>query len=860
VLEIDGIDITLAPVKAQAHHAQDLEEQLRSSTVNLANEFLHQTTSSKEEEALKESLLQTLHAQAAPSGFPGDFNSRPSVNVPGSVPENNGEEPAEGEGIQFVAKLIEKLMARIQIICRGTIIRLRHSSSLTFVQNASKDKTIQEKLDYELEIRLPFIHYRDETPGWDQSGPGMDASSVRSTSSGLDSVSGSTMLEESVMPSVIWQDTPESIKTVVFKGFSVWIRQRGAFQQVVEVPESAPLQPSLTPEENQVSDKDLSDSDADVFSDAQENFSQSMMASQMAASRQTVRSTHSAPKPPIQDRGVDLYQAEIFSTLQHRNRVKVNIRKNASVVSLASAAQSSAKSLLDMDLHIRSIFIALSPAHISFIMEIMSLMEHAPSQEEASPKAPASSSDQHLHPKISRDGSAQEFGVQSPPRVDPAFHGALPHIELSTDRAHDQRPISPKRTPHMEQLRALQNKSPGGRPLDRDRHMESRKPRPPLPTPTMYMDASRFLSGSTYSESHAGPPLTASSASAPAPAPASPPALTVKLKARISTFQIFVLYQDPKNKESVPTEVGFYKKPTPEALKADHLKIEMDSMILRYQQWSASSTNGPKTPKSTKGQIDFTLSNFSILEWIETLPRPFESESWDQSSTSYRLAARRQHIPIVEFESDQDPGIQSSPTSKFSTLQVPKRYMTERSITSRMKANKKEQDPIKPAFTTTETGRGGDPPAAPVTKEVVRVRVLLGGKKDSSRPSTPSHDTTTSSGYTRDVTIEVKPLQVHIDLFTFQRMEKCFLAIMGPTNTDVPPSTSSPHTDPSCRQQRPIDQQIIDDLDVPSGSNKVTASPWSTAIAIQCIFIVIFDSKLFFLCPSFSQRRDYDSV
>ncbi|KAG0044590.1 autophagy- protein 2 [Gryganskiella cystojenkinii] len=794
VLEINGIDITLAPVKAQAGRTQDLEEQLRSSTVNLANEFLHQRTTSKEEEALQESLLH-LHTQTmqTPSGFPGDFNARPSLNAsatfpsqqtPGSIPESSGEEPSETEGTQFVAKLIEKLMARIQIICRGTTIRLKHSSSLTFVQDAPKKKSKDEKLDYEFEIRLPYIHYRDDTPGWDQSGPGMDASSVRSTSSGLDSVSSSAMLDESVIPSVIWQDTPESIKTVVFKGFSVWIKQQGALQEIVNTAQSTATEQPLSPAESYLPEQEMSDSDEDVFSDAQETLSQSVMSSRMEASKQISRSTYSAPKTPVRaECGADLYQAEIFSTLQHRNRLKINIRKNATMISSLSnapPAQSTARSLLDMDFHIRSILIAISPAHISFIMEILSLMEHATPPEVTNLKTQVAGPDpHHSNPINIREANLHGHGAQSDPRVDQAYHGSLPFSESFGDRLHGQRPMSPKRGPNMDQLRSLQNKSPGGRPLDRDRHYDSKKPRPPIPTPAMYMDASRFLSGSSYNENHQGPSITTSTPSAPAPTPsvATPPALTVKLKARISTFQIFVLYQDPKTKDSIPTEVGFYKSPAPEVLKADHLKVDLDSMILKYQQWSSlSSSGGQKVAKSSKGQVDFTLSNFSILEWIETLPRPFETESWNQGSVSYRIPPRRKYIPLVEFESDQDPGIQTSPTSKFSTLQVPERYMTERSVASRMKASKKgQQESNRPVFTSaTDSSRANDLPApAPVTKEVVR------------------------------------------------RMEKLFLAVMGSNVANTPDKASGIDSDDASRPQRSIDQQMMEDLEMPNGPNKL---------------------------------------
>ncbi|KFH66631.1 hypothetical protein MVEG_07156 [Podila verticillata NRRL 6337] len=816
VLEINGIDITLAPVQAQSSHLQDLEEQLLSSSVNLANDFLHQRASGNEEAALRESLLQTFQDQTAqtPSGFPGDFNYRPptSPTSPSSKTsldeEGNSGEPSEGEGIQFVAKLIEKLMARIQIICKGTVVRLRHSSSLCLVQSQSKRTSTsgQEKLDYELQIRLPYIAYRDETPGWDQSAAGMDAS-VRSTSSAQGSES--TVLEESVLPSVIWQDSPESIKTVTFKGFSVWIKQQTNTQELF----SATPTP-LAEKTERTKNDDGSDSDDDVFTDAQEDLSHSILASRIlgrsvgitSSSRPTIR----LEKP--QEGDSNLYEAEIISSLQHKNRVKVNLRKNATLFAGSTTTPvPSVKSILDIDFYIKSIFVAISPNQLGFIMEILALMDDAP---------PLDSASQKQSPRTSEQGPGSETGDHydddsGPRREDTDYQGSSLRHDTFIDRHNPlltQIPTSPTR-PLADAMRLNNNKSPGGRSIDNNRYHDPERAYSRgsiFPTPAVNMDSSRFLSGSTNSENRPG--VTASS---PTASSTITPSLTMKLKARIATFQIFVLYQDPKTTADIPTEARFFKIPIPETLRADHLKIELDSMVLRYQRWSSPGSNsGQKSAKSTKGQVDFTLSNLAISEWIESSPRPFDAERWKLRTSQYRLPPRKQYIPILEFESEQEPPIQSSSTSKFSTIQLPERYLSDRSISLRSKQVKKKDPPAKDLLKPVASD-AGPIQTATATKEVIRMRVMLGGKKESSsRPSTSSADTSLSSGtsgYAQDVTIEVKPFQIHVDLFTLLRLERCLVHIMGPEQK----ASSHGESIPSASKQplRTTEQQIMDDLE-----------------------------------------------
>ncbi|KAF9930506.1 autophagy- protein 2 [Linnemannia zychae] len=855
VLEIDGIDITLTSVQAQTGPQQNLEEQLLSASVDLASDFIHQSSSGREEAALRESILQSLQAQAkaaqAPTGFPGDFNHRPS-NRPSSPLSPSGDstsstddfsDASEGEGVQFVAKLIEKLMARIQIVCKRTTVRLQHSSLLQLVK-PQLASVKPELLDYEVEIRLPYIAYRDETPGWDQPAAGREPSSMAaSTTYGTESTSESTLLEDPIIPSVIWQDTPESIKTVTFKGFSIWIKQRDGREELLtkvdpKLQETNVSQPShphkstgTSIEKTAEGDDSTSDSDSDVFTDAQENFSQSMVASRII-SRPTP--TPTPPQPPLSTptnaRGTHLvnqnhiYQAEILSTLQHKNRVKVNIRKNATMLPGPDSTQppSIVKSLLDIDFSIKSIFIALSPNQIAFILEILSLMDHPPppKSSEDGKKSMASA------PQAGVDMEEKdEFGRNRDVSVPRGPSLRSDSIAERPPTPHSYRSISPKqRSPSTDTFRVPQNRSPSGPTQEPDKYVEARNPRTTIPTPTTFLDSSRFLSGSTYGEHRSGSstPLGATNSTSPA--------LTIKLKAKIGTFQMFVLYQDPQSLGDIPTETNFFKSLAPEALRSGHLRLELDSLVLKYQQWTLANVGGSnlKPAKQNKGQVDFTLSNFIVSEWIDAAPKSYETRHWDGKVDQYRVPIQKSYIPIIEFDASQESLLQTSSTSKFPNLRVPDRYMTEHSRAMQVKQSKRPLDKASNPFTHLESHGISKNPTSTVTKEVVRMRVLLNSKKDNSNQSTYSPDISPSVGstsYVRDITIEVKPLHVHVDFYMFQRLEKIILALMSSGSTEKPHlSSSQPESksDQPIRSSYGIEQQIMADLENPRKPTKQT--------------------------------------
>jgi len=787
MLDINGIDITLVPVQASANSAHEHFDQHLSSSMDLANDFLRQQQQAAEKAGttLQESLLQSFHGNTTPSplGLPGDFNSRPMA--PTSTPISAAEEDIrqDGEGTQFVARLIEALLARIWITVNGTTVRLHHQSSLPLVKPHPGAAT-QEKIDYELEIRLPSIKYRDETPGRDQ--PVMDASFLQ-TKKGTDSLSGSTTLEESILPSVIWQDSPESIKTISLDGFSIWIRQQGKEEELVtEVDFKAKESPA----------EDQDGSDSDEFVDAQDTFSHSMMASQIGSHN---RNSHLAA-PHGQARLLGRYEAQILSTLGHKARFNINIRKNATIKadmrSTTTQAQPTINSLMDIDFILRSVFIAISPNQIAFILEILDLMSSPPSPVSFDQRTPPRTGDDLGSEPVLPDLGTRIPGVDNRANV-------LDINDSYMERNLPTQHSSPRRTQPSDPM-GTQPRSVGGRPLEHDRHSDMRSHRAYAPFPSS--QGPSMLGGSIYAEHRSAAPMTSGESSGVSSS------LTLKLKARFPEFHIFVLYKDPESRYTIPTEANFYKDRNPEALKSGHLKLAIDNMSFKYQKWS----------KENRSLLDFGITKLTLSEWIEPAPGSYDPAQWNRASdqSKTRIPPRRTYIPLIEFDTDQDSLLQTPATSKLPVLKIPDRYLSGRGILlrSEMKKRQGEQTKVTKAAKSSEA----DPSTAQKDKSiksVIRVRVYVDDKSEGVRSSTSASDATeaTSSSYAQEVTVDVNPMQVHLDFYTIQRLEKCLLAVMGRAS-----SPASEHNSSQTSRSQPPIEQIMVDLDGPRKINKVS--------------------------------------
>ncbi|KAG0232066.1 autophagy- protein 2 [Mortierella sp. GBA43] len=790
-IDIEGIDITLVPAQVSPSEAHTHVEHLFDS-MELANDFTRQQQAAeKAGNALHESLLQSFQSRTTevPSGIPGDFNSRP-MN-PSSIPTaslGEGDRNQDGEGTQLVARLIEVLLARIKVTCRDTTVRLHHQSDLPLIKPrdgaASKEKT-----DYELEIRLPYISYSDRTKGRDDPSASMSASSFQSRQ-GTESLSGSTNLD----PSVIWEDSPDSVKAISFRGFSIWIRQQGGIEELLTEVNMAPKNAFENVQESiyksfhesvyRSQGDSIVDSDSECFQDAQETLqspSGSMMASQVVPPL--------LKGPHIQSPSSELYEAKILSTPLKSTYIDIKIRKNATIkAGSTSQGPTTVTSLLDIDLTLKHIFVALSPNQIAFILEILALME-SPSSTDNLRRHMRAEDEQAGNPDL------QDF-IQSHevPSRDRYLETPMNDSYMERPLTQGQRSSSSRATHQTSSLAGVQSRNQGGRHLAPDRHPADMRPNR-MNTPSM-MD-SRFLGDSVY--------LDPQSANVPSGVL---PSQTVKLKARISTFQVYVLFKDPESRQNIPTDDNFYRNPTPEVLRAGHLKLELDGMVLGYRKWTSSNATmaGQRGAKQSKAQIDFTLKNITLSEWIESGVKLNEAPSFNWTADRYRTPPRGQYIPIIEFDTDQESLLQKDRTSKFPVLKRHDRYCE-----STLLSKKRQNEQVKSATTSKSDPSVSqkDTPSG-TTTQVVRLRVHFGGKNENT-PASDSASATSSSSYATETTIEVKPMQVHIDFHMFKRMEKCLLAIMGPEKQASSPLPDH-HANLTSRPPRPT-EQINDDFE-----------------------------------------------
>jgi hypothetical protein len=173
---------------------------------------------------------------------------------------------------------------------------------------------------------------------------------------------------------------------------------------------------------------------------------------------------------------------------------------------------------------------------------------------------------------------------------------------------------------------------------------------------------------------------------------------------------------------------------------------------------------------------------------------------------------------------------------------MPDRYLSERSLLLRSKKNKWKPDNVRPMFTSTAdlSSTSKEPPSATI-KEVVKMRIILDDKKDDLKPTKPLFEASNSvnaDGCAQDVAIEVKPVQFHVDFFTFQRLENCLLAVMGSGQKD-PITSSRPVKGHVPGPQHPVDQQIFDDLEGTPRAVKVRPCGHYSYIVCVSAFAVV---------------------
>ncbi|CAG8650341.1 11792_t:CDS:2, partial [Cetraspora pellucida] len=195
ILEFHNLQITAVPEHVKPRNVSPEDSHILSSSIHFAGDFLRHEIPPDEDEELRNSISQSVHGSTI---FQQDGN-----DLGGGLEQSEtlGQQtPVQGdtgiEGIQILARLIDKLMSNVKIVFKDTCIRLSPNKNLNNV-GCSKE--------YYLDLEIPIISFRDETPG-------LEDESTQSNTPGSASVT---------LPPAL----SETVKSVTISGLSVWIRE-----------------------------------------------------------------------------------------------------------------------------------------------------------------------------------------------------------------------------------------------------------------------------------------------------------------------------------------------------------------------------------------------------------------------------------------------------------------------------------------------------------------------------------------------------------------------------------------------------------------------------------------------------------
>ncbi|CAI2167831.1 9475_t:CDS:10 [Funneliformis geosporum] len=344
VLELHNLQITVVPEYAKPRNAKSTPEDshILSSSFHFAGDFLRHEIPPEEDEELRNSIYHSFHNNALPSesqelGSSGLEQSETLPQQSTIIGDNGGI-----EGIQILARLIDKLMSNVKIILKNTCIRLSHQSTISPSGDDGISNNSDQLKDYYFDLEIPIISFKDEKSGFDDE-------SVSPNSTGSANVT---------LPPA----QPETVKSFSITGLNIWLREAANKAVNHWVQQQSP--PSFSGE-------DPEDSGDEFFDSCQGT---------------------SSENDDDQDQ-INPYEAMIFSCAEQENLIKVTLRQNAPPV-IQFDSQNAAASYLytqeamqqanstqtcEIQGAIQSLIAVLTPSQASLIADLVDALSKSKS-------------------------------------------------------------------------------------------------------------------------------------------------------------------------------------------------------------------------------------------------------------------------------------------------------------------------------------------------------------------------------------------------------------------------------------------------------------------------------------------------
>ncbi|GBC00239.1 hypothetical protein RclHR1_00380007 [Rhizophagus clarus] len=776
VLEICNLQITVVPEHAKPRNAKSTPEDshILSSSFHFAGDFLlHERLPPEEDEELRNSIYHSFHSNHS-NAFPsesqelGGSGLEQSETLPQqpSIPSDNGI-----EGVQVLARLIDKLMSNVKIILKDTCIRLSHQSNISLNGDYSSNKNDQLK-EYFFELNIPNISFKDETPGlYDEPTP---------------NVSGSASV---TLP----PEQAETVKSFTITGLNIWLRE--VTNQWIQQP---PQRPSQRPSQRLNIPKTFTSGEdsGDEFFDSHSNQGfGSDNGSDNEEQRQTIP-----------------YEAMLLSCAEHDNIIRVTLSQNststiqfdtqsaAASYYLTQEAIQQAKSTQSWNIEclIQSITAVLTPSQVSLIADLADALSKSKSASDAGPPSSTESDDlnqfedanyrsisspiqnddfddliyQHetnkinstsIRNKVGLKNHQKESSISSQSQFKPYYVDSSKNnfYNLELDREYA---TSSSRNYSF----AKSNNSPPN-------HYKSSLPHPPNITSS----TSNILTSGSNSSS-------------------------MKIDFKISSVELFILYLDP-SPNFIPDK-KFFDTRLPENLNLNHIKISIDGLSCILQKWdlenlidngkrrgSVSNINYPPNYQKNLDNEEYSrilmeiaFSDFSILEWLKD---PLRNKSeFEALKSEVTLPNFNTYNTLLSF----DPELVNFYDPEESDFPIfPVKNMDE---------NHNKNNGPKKIGRTTRFGRNDN---NNVIKDAIKIKIEI---TNLSNEDALSSTLTPSNVLNYDIAVDLEPVQLNFDLRIIDRLENYILALSGHANSASPEEKSTKHIF--------NEKNIIDDLDI----------------------------------------------
>ncbi|KAJ3092413.1 autophagy- protein 2 [Quaeritorhiza haematococci] len=159
-LELQDLQISLMPLNEDPEHGLSKsmyeDHQYMSSSIHLAGDFLRQEVTANDAELGRLGENSRIHWSQSPSSTQGGS----------PAPSHHPKRSDTGiEGIQVLARLIDKIMTRVQVTVTNTLVRVLHRSthSLCAAAPAAATRGARSTGLYHMDIVVDHIAYSDET-------------------------------------------------------------------------------------------------------------------------------------------------------------------------------------------------------------------------------------------------------------------------------------------------------------------------------------------------------------------------------------------------------------------------------------------------------------------------------------------------------------------------------------------------------------------------------------------------------------------------------------------------------------------------------------------------------------------------